>query len=67
MRLQRLSLGRQSAVHVHSLLQERIEHRHQRRLVVIPPEAELLVVVHVAFLPLAAPSPLKPQPNTFQH
>lgn len=67
MRLQRLSFCRQGAVHVHSFLQQRVEHRHQRRLVVVPPQAELLIVVHGAFLPLAAPSPLQPQQNTFQH
>lgn len=48
MRLQGLSLGRQGAVHVHALLQQSVEHGDQRDLVVVPPQAELLVVVHGA-------------------
>lgn len=48
--LERLSFCSQGAIHVHTLLEKSVENRHQRRLMVVPPEAELLVVVHDADL-----------------
>lgn len=47
-RLERLSFSSQGAVHVHPLLKKSVENRHQCRLMVVPPQAELLVVVHDA-------------------
>lgn len=61
-RLERLSLGGQRAVHMHALLQQRVEHRHQCGLVVVPAQAELLVVVHdAAVWPLSRPPAARKQ------
>lgn len=68
MRLERLPLGREGAVHMNALLQQRVEHRHQRRLVIVPSQAELLVVVHSRATRRALGPTSKHSPSTtFKH
>lgn len=49
MRVHALSLGRQSAIHQRTALQKAVEHRNQRVLMVVPPQAELLLLLVIHF------------------
>lgn len=44
--LQELALGCQRAVDEGLGRQQRVEHRYQRALMVVPSEAELLIIIH---------------------